>query len=49
MQPLDLREMARLAAEAVQSVMTERRHELATRDFPICRYRSTATPTASSR
>jgi signal transduction histidine kinase len=29
MQPLDLRDMARLAAEAVQSTMTERRHELA--------------------
>jgi PAS domain S-box-containing protein len=30
LQPLDLRDMARLAAEAVQSVMAERRHELAT-------------------
>jgi two-component system CheB/CheR fusion protein len=30
LQPLDLREMAQLAAEAVQSVMAERRHELAT-------------------
>ena len=28
MQPLDLREMARLAADAVQSAVTERRHEL---------------------
>jgi PAS domain S-box-containing protein len=37
MQPLDLREMARLAAEAVQSVMSERRHELATvmPDLPV--------------
>ena len=36
-QPLDLREMARLAAEAVQSVMTERRHDLATviPDLPV--------------
>jgi PAS domain S-box-containing protein len=36
-QPLDLREMARLAAEAVQSVTAERRHELATviPDLPI--------------
>jgi two-component system CheB/CheR fusion protein len=37
LQPLDLREMARLAAEAVQSVMTERQHELATMlpDLPV--------------
>ncbi len=37
LQPLDLREMADLAAEAVQSVMTERRHELATviPDLPV--------------
>jgi PAS domain S-box-containing protein len=37
MQPLDLREMAQLAAEAVQSVMTERRHDLATvlPDLPV--------------
>jgi len=37
MQQLDLREMARLAAEAVQSVMTERRHDLATvlPDLPV--------------
>jgi PAS domain S-box-containing protein len=37
MQPLDLREMARLAAEAVQSVMSERRHDLATvmPDLPV--------------
>jgi PAS domain S-box-containing protein len=36
-QPLDLREMARLAAEAVQTVITERKHELATvlPDLPI--------------
>ena len=36
-QPLDLREMARLAAEAVQSVMAERRHDLATvlPDLPV--------------
>ena len=36
-QPLDLREMARLAAEAVQSVMAERRHELSTLlpDLPV--------------
>ena len=30
MQPLDLREMARLAADAVQSAVTERSHELVT-------------------
>jgi PAS domain S-box-containing protein len=30
LQPLDLREMAHLAAEAVQTVMAERHHELAT-------------------
>ena len=37
MQPLDLRDMARLAAEAVQSVMSERRHDLATvvPDLPV--------------
>lgn len=37
MQPLDLREMARLAEEAVQIAMTERRHELATvlPDLPV--------------
>jgi PAS domain S-box-containing protein len=37
MQPLDLREMAKLADEAVQSVMAERRHELATvlPDLPV--------------
>ena len=37
MQPLDLREMAQLATEAVQSVMTERRHDLATvlPDLPV--------------
>jgi PAS domain S-box-containing protein len=37
LQPLDLREMARLATEAVQSVMTERQHELATMlpDLPV--------------
>ena len=37
LQPLDLREMAQLAAEAVQSVMAERRHELATLvpDLPV--------------
>jgi PAS domain S-box-containing protein len=29
-QPLDLRDMARLAAESVQTVMAERRHDLAT-------------------
>lgn len=36
-QPLDLREMGRLAQEAVQSVMTERRHELSTilPDLPV--------------
>jgi PAS domain S-box-containing protein len=36
-QPLDLRDMARLAAESVQAVMTERRHELATvlPDLPV--------------
>jgi PAS domain S-box-containing protein len=36
-QPLDLREMAHLAAEAVQSVIAERRHELATvvPDVPV--------------
>jgi PAS domain S-box-containing protein len=36
-QPLDLRDMARLAAEAVQSVMSERRHDLATvvPDLPV--------------
>ena len=30
MQPLDLREMAQLAAESVQTVVSERRHDLAT-------------------
>ena len=37
MQPLDLREMARLAADAVQSAVTERNHELATvlPDVPV--------------
>ena len=37
LQPLDLREMAQLAVEAVQSVMAERRHELATLtpDLPV--------------
>jgi PAS domain S-box-containing protein len=37
MQPLDLREMAKLADEAVQLVMAERRHELATvlPDLPV--------------
>ena len=37
MQPLDLREMARMAEEAVQIAMTERRHELATvlPDLPV--------------
>ena len=37
LQPLDLREMAHLAVEAVQSVMAERRHELATLtpDLPV--------------
>jgi PAS domain S-box-containing protein len=37
MQPLDLREMAGLAAESVQTVMSERRHELATvlPDLPV--------------
>jgi PAS domain S-box-containing protein len=37
MQPLDLREMARLAAESVQAVVAERRHELATvlPDLPV--------------
>ena len=37
MQPLDLREMARRASEAVQSVMSERRHDLATvmPDLPV--------------
>jgi signal transduction histidine kinase len=36
-QPLDLREMARLAAESVQAVVAERRHELATvlPDLPV--------------
>jgi PAS domain S-box-containing protein len=36
-QPLDLRDMARFAAEAVQSVMSERRHDLATviPDLPV--------------
>jgi PAS domain S-box-containing protein len=37
MQPLDLREMARLAAESVQAVVAERRHDLATvlPDLPV--------------
>ena len=37
MQPLDLREMARLAADAVQSAVTERSHELVTvlPDVPV--------------
>ena len=37
LQPLDLREMAHLAVEAVQSAMAERRHELATltADLPV--------------
>jgi PAS domain S-box-containing protein len=37
LQPLDLRDMARLAAEAVQSTMAERRHDLATilPDLPV--------------
>ena len=37
LQPLDLREMAHLAAEAVQLVMAERRHELVTLvpDLPV--------------
>jgi PAS domain S-box-containing protein len=37
MQSLDLREMARLAAESVQAVVAERRHELATvlPDLPV--------------
>jgi PAS domain S-box-containing protein len=36
-QPLDLREMARLAAESVQAVVAERRHDLATvlPDLPV--------------
>jgi PAS domain S-box-containing protein len=37
MQPIDLREMSRLAAESVQAVIGERRHELATLlpDLPV--------------